>query len=287
MKVEVTRPEKILFPKDQITKADLIAYYELVSKRMLPLMKDRPVSMKRYPDGIKKEGFVQKKVADYFPSWIKTQSVRRKGQSTLKMLICNNRETLKYLANQACITPHIWLSKRDDLNCPNRMIFDLDPPGKNFALVMEAARDLREVLEKELKLKAFVMTTGSKGLHVVVPIKRECSFDEVREFARAVGKRVVEKKPQKYTLNPRKTARKGKLFIDYLRNGYAQTTVAPYAVRALDGAPIATPLIWRELTSKLTAQSYRMKNIKRRLSKDPWSGIEKSAKCLRISRKRT
>jgi len=237
--------------------------------------------MKRYPNGIKKEGFVQKKVSDYFPNWIKTKSVTRKGQTAIKMLVCNDRDTLKYLANQACITPHIWLSKKDDLNRPNRMVFDLDPPGKNFAIVIEAARDLRKLLERELGLKAFVMTTGSKGLHIVVPIKRDQTFTEVRSCARAIAQSLVEKKKQKYTVNPRKSSRRGKLFIDYLRNGYAQTTVAPYAVRALDGAPIATPLSWQEVTSKLTAQSYNLKNIKRRLSKDPWSGIERSGKSLK------
>lgn len=288
MKVEITRPEKILFPKDMISKADLIAYYKLVSKRMLPLIKDRPVSMKRYPNGIKKEGFVQKKVSDYFPDWIKTKSVGRKGKSNINMLVCNDQATLVYLANQACITPHIWLSKKDALDRPNRMIFDLDPPGKNFELVIEAARDLRDVLENKCKLKAFVMTTGSKGLHVVVPIRRNYTFSEVRNFAREVGKILVEKKPQKYTLNPLKSKRRSKLYIDYLRNGYAQTSVAPYAVRALDGAPIAIPLSWKELTPKLTPQAYHLKNIKRRLSaRDPWASIERSAKSLKISTNKT
>lgn len=280
MKVEITHPDKVLFPKDKVTKADLVKYYELAAKRMLPLMKDRPISMKRYPNGIKKEGFVQKSVSDYFPKWIKTALVGRKGKSAIKMVLCNDKDTLKYLANQACIAPHIWLSRKDALDCPDRMIFDLDPPGKNFALVLEAARDLREVLEKQCKLKAFVMTTGSKGLHVVVPIKRKHTFDEVRNCAKAIAAILVEKKPGKYTLNPRKTARGRKLFIDYMRNGYAQTSVAPYAVRALDGSPIATPITWREVTSSLTAQKYHLKNIRKRLSKDPWSGMQRSAKSL-------
>jgi len=282
MKVEITHVDKLLFPKDKITKADLIKYYELAAKRMLPLIKDRPITMKRYPNGIKKEGFVQKSASDYFPKWIKTVSVGRKGKSAIKMVLCNDKDTLKYLANQACITPHIWLSRKDSPDCPDRMIFDLDPPGKNFALVLEAARDLRELLEKDFKLKAFVMTTGSKGLHVVVPIKREHTFDEVRGCAKAIGSLLVEKKPGKYTLNPRKTARGKKLFIDYMRNGYAQTTVAPYAVRALDGAPIATPITWREVTSSLTAQKYHLKNISKRLTKDSWSGMQRSSKSLSL-----
>ena len=154
-----------------------------------------------------------------------------------KLVLCNNKETLKYLANQACITPHIWLSRSDNLDCPDQMIFDLDPPGNDFSLVLEAARDLREVLEKGCKLKTFVMTTGSKGLHVVVPIKPAHTFDEVRNYAKEIAAFLVEQKMGKYRLNPRKTKRGRKLFIDYLRNGYAQTSVASYAVRSLDGAP--------------------------------------------------
>jgi len=281
MKVEITNKDKILFPKDKITKGDLIAYYVKVSARMLPLIKDRPISMKRYPDGIKKEGFVQKKVSDYFPNWIKTKAVGRKEQASIKMLVCNNKDTLLYLANQACITPHIWQSKIEDLKKPTRMVFDLDPSGKNFAQVMEAAKDLRDILEHDFKLKAFVMTTGSKGLHVVVPIKKGPSFEEVRTFASEVGQILVEELPGKYTLNPRKSSRCGKLFIDYLRNGYAQTSVAPYGVRALNSAPVATPLSWRELTSPLSPQSYTLKNIGRSLAKtDPWAGFERAARKL-------
>ncbi|NGX50995.1 MAG: hypothetical protein K1060chlam2_00852 [Chlamydiae bacterium] len=283
MKTKFTNEDKILFPKDKITKGDLIAYYARVSGRMLPLIKGRPISMKRYPDGIKKEEFVQKKVSDYFPDWIKTKSVGRKEQSSIKMVVCNNKDTLLYLANQACITPHIWQSKIDDLKRPTRMVFDLDPSGKDFARVIEAAKDLQDILEHDYKLKTFVMTTGSKGLHVVVPIKKGPSFEEVRGFARDVGKILVDELPGKYTLNPRKASRRGKLFIDYLRNGYAQTAVAPYAVRALDGAPVATPLSWRELTSRLSPQSHTLKNIGRRLSKaDPWAGFERAARKLRV-----
>jgi bifunctional non-homologous end joining protein LigD len=281
MKVEITHPDKILFPKDHLTKGDLIAYYELVAPRMLPLIKDRPISMKRYPNGIDKEGFFQKNISPYFPKWIKKVSVHREGKPPIDMALCNDVSTLIYLANQACITPHIWLSKKPNLEHPDRMIFDLDPPGKNFALVLEAARDLRAVLEKEFKLKAYVMTTGSKGLHVVVPIKPKHSFDEVRAFARSVGELLAERKSTCYTTNPQKAKRRKKLFIDYLRNGYAQTGVAPYAVRALDGAPVATPLAWRELTSRLTAQSFTINNIKRRLkASDPWQGIDKAAHSL-------
>lgn len=274
MKVEITNEDKVLFPKDKITKGDLIAYYATVAFRMLPLIKNRPISMKRYPDGIKKQGFVQKQVSDYFPDWIKTKAVKRKEKDSIKMLVCNDKDTLRYLANQACITPHIWQSTLGSLKMPNRMVFDLDPPGKNFSSVVEGAKFLREVLEHDFRLKSYVMTTGSKGLHVVVPLKPIHTFEEVRKFAKEVGKILVDEEPAYYTLNPRKSGRRSKLFIDYLRNGYAQTAVAPYAVRALDGAPVAIPLSWNELTARLSPQSFTLKTIKRRLTKaDPWKGM--------------
>lgn len=280
MKVEITNEDKVLFPKDKITKGDLIKYYEKVSSRMIPLIKDRPISMKRYPDGIKKGGFIQKQVSDYFPTWMKTKSVKKEGGS-VKMFLCNTKDTLRYLANQACVTPHIWQSRLPSLKKPSRIVFDLDPPGNNFGLVIEAAKHLRDVLEDDFKMKTFVMTTGSKGLHVVVPIKPIHTFEEVRAFAKEVGKIMVEEEPSLYTLNPRKSGRKSKLFIDYLRNGYAQTAVAPYAVRALDGAPVAMPISWSEVTSRLSPQGFTLKTISRPLAKaDPWKGMERSAKKL-------
>jgi bifunctional non-homologous end joining protein LigD len=286
MKVEITHQDKILFPKDKITKGDLIAYYGQVSQRMLPLIKDRPVSMERYPDGIGEKGFIQKQVSSYFPKWIKTKSVGRKEGTPIQMLVCNTKDTLLYVANQDCITPHIWQSTLEDLKKPTRMVFDLDPPGKNFAEVIAAAKDLRDILEGDYRLKAFVMTTGSKGLHVVVPIRKGPTFEEVRAFAKEVGSILAEELPAKYTLNPRKTSRRGKIFIDYMRNGYAQTAVAPYAVRALPGAPIAIPLAWKEFTSRLTAQSYTLKNCGKRLSKeDPWAGFNHGVPLISLHRR--
>ncbi len=272
--MEFTNEDKILFPKDKITKGDLISYYGTVASRMIPHIKDRPISMKRYPDGIKKGGFVQKQVSDYFPDWIKAKAVKRKDQSSIKMVICNDKKSLLYLANQACITPHIWQSQLPNLKNPTRMVFDLDPPGANFSLVIGVAKHLREVLSHDFKLKSYVMTTGSKGLHVVVPLKPTHTFEEVRAFAKEVGQILVDEEPANCTLNPRKSGRQKKLFIDYLRNGYAQTAVAPYAVRALDGAPVAMPLSWNELTARLSPQSFTLKTIKRRLAKaDPWKGM--------------
>lgn len=283
--VEITHPDKVLFPKEKITKEEIARYYQSVSRLMLPLLKDRPISMHRFPEGIKKEGFFQKHAPETLPSWIKTAKVGRKGKEAIYMLLCQEKATLLWLANQNCITPHIWLSKIDKPDLPDRMIFDLDPSTKEgFALAVKGALLLREILEKQLKLKAFVTTTGSKGLHVVVPIKREFSFAKVAAFAREIAEQIVEQDPKLFTLEVRKEKRKGKVYIDVLRNGPRQTVVAPYSVRALSGAPVATPLFWEELKDKkLTSSRYTIRNIQGRLKKNPWRGIEQAARRLFIS----
>lgn len=270
--VEITHPDKILFPKEKITKQELADYYANVAHLMIPLIKDRPISMKRYPEGIKKEGFFQKNAPAGMPSWIKTAKVSRKEKGTTHMVLCQDKETLQWLANQNCITPHIWLSKIDKPTIPDQMIFDLDPPPrKGFDLVIEGALTLRTILEKEYKSKPLVMTTGSRGLHVIVPIKRQLPFDEVRKKAREIADQLVATDPKKYTTEARLNKRKGRLYIDIMRNGYGQTVVAPYSVRPLKGAPIATPLFWEELKDKtLLANSFHIRNIQNRLKKNPW-----------------
>jgi bifunctional non-homologous end joining protein LigD len=189
MKVEITNPNKILFPKSKITKEEFVDYYKFIAKKMLPLIKDRPISMQRFPGGINGIVFFQKNVFEYFPSWIKTVSVKRKNKENIKMALCNDRDSLLYLANQVCV-PHVWLSRKDKLDYPDRMIFDLDPPKDDFPSVVKASLDLKKMLD-ELKLPSFVMTTGSKGLHVVIPIKREKKFDEVRHFARKIAENLA------------------------------------------------------------------------------------------------
>jgi bifunctional non-homologous end joining protein LigD len=202
-------------------------------------------------------------------------------------VVCNNVATLAYLANQACITPHLWLSKLDKLHYPDRMIFDLDPSGTDFNQVRFAALRLRTILEDELGLTTFVMTTGSRGLHVWVPLKRRYDFDYVHEFARDVARVMVMRDPVHMTIELAKKKREDKIFVDFLRNSYSATAVAPYALRALPGAPVATPLAWKEVNNaKLHSQEYTMRTIKKRLARitDPWHGIEHAACSLTKAR---
>lgn len=273
--VEVTHRDKVLFPDNGITKGDLVDYYRDIANTMLPHMKGRPLMMHRYPDGIGEEGFYQKEAPDHFPAWIKTVKVKAVQGKTVNHVVCDNTATLVYLAQEATITPHVWLSREDRLDYPDKMIFDLDPPGDDFEVVRSTAFDFRELLE-ELELTAYVMTTGSRGLHVVVPLDRKTDFDEARTVARALARILEERKPQKLTTEQHKAKRKGRLFLDTNRNAYGQTGVAPYAVREKEGAPVATPLEWDELgDGSLGPRTYDMGNIFRRLGQkeDPWKDI--------------
>jgi bifunctional non-homologous end joining protein LigD len=279
--VEVSRPDKILFPEDGITKRDLAEYCRRIAPRILPFLNERPLSLQRFPDGIG-WGFYEKKAPDYFPKWFERVRVRVKEGGSQQQLMCNNVASLVYLADQACITPHPWLSRKGRLDFPDRMIFDLDPAASDFGAARAAAFVVKEVLE-QAGLRPFVMTTGSRGVHVVVPLDGKMSFDKVRERARELAEEAVSREPSDLTIEPRRDARKGRTFVDYLRNAYGQTSVPPFAVRARKGAPVAVPLRWAELDSPaLTAQSFNTRNVFERLKSvpNPWSGFSRSARSL-------
>jgi bifunctional non-homologous end joining protein LigD len=291
----LSHEDKIMFPNnspkhDHITKHDIIEYYRKIAKWMVPHMKNRPVSMLRLPEGLKGESFYQKDIPESFPAWIKCISIPKEGGYN-RMVVCNNAATLVYLANQCCITPHLWLSCCEKLNYPNRMIFDLDPSRDNdFTQICNAALKLKEILES-IGLIPFVMTTGSRGLHVVVPLARNLNkngdFDTARAFAREIAEQLVSVDPKHLTTQIRKNKRHGRIYVDVGRNAYAQTSVAPYAVRAKPLAPVATPLLWKELLDKkLTAQRYNIKNIFKRLDQngDPWKDINLSARYLKSAK---
>ena len=277
----ITHPEKVLFPEDGIDKRELAEYYQHIAEIMLPYLRDRPVTMERFPDGIDGPRLVQKEAAAYFPRWIRTASMA-KQEGTVRHVVCQDAATLVYLANQACITPHVWLSRIDKPHLPDQMIFDLDPSADDFRAVCRAALALRDVLQRA-HLEAFVKTTGSRGLHVLVPLKRRADFDEVRAFARAIATELVESDAKQLTLEVRKDKRAGRIFIDTARNAYAQTAAPPYAVRPRPGAPVAAPLDWRELEdSRLTSDRYTIHNIFDRLSKrgDMWKDVARHAQAL-------
>jgi bifunctional non-homologous end joining protein LigD len=281
--VEVTRPSKVLFPKDGITKGDLIHYYEHIADRMLPYLAGRPLVLQRFPDGIARSGFIQKAASPYYPAWIKKVTVKKVG-GTVKHIVCDDVSTLTYLANQACITFHTWLSLAGNLNCPDQMILDFDPSHEDdLPGVTGGALALKEILDG-LALPAYVKSTGSRGVHVVVPLDGQQDFDFVRAFARQLAGILVDRDSTRYTLEQHKSKRAGRIFIDVNRNGYAQTAVAPYSVRDRDGGPVSVPLYWSELRDKkFRPDAYTIRNVFERLERieDPWANFTKGSGSLK------
>jgi len=280
--VEITRPDKVLFPKDGITKRDLVDYYRQIAHWILPHLRARPLTLERYPDGIEETRIIQKSVSAYYPEWIKTATVKKVG-GTVRHVICEDEATLAYLANQACITPHIWLSRTDKLDFPDQMVFDLDPSGTDFAPVKATAQSLRDLLH-QFRLPAYVKTSGSRGLHVVVPLKRDSDFDSVRAFARQIAETAVEQNPKHRTLEARKSGRRGRVYVDTNRNAYAHTVAPAYAVRARPGAPVSVPFDWHELQKKdLRPDDVTFRNVFARIEKidDPWKDFWRNAVSLK------
>jgi bifunctional non-homologous end joining protein LigD len=282
--VEISRHDKPLFPCG-ITKGDLARYYVAVARAMVPHVRDRPLNLERYPDGIGGARIIQQRVAEHFPSWINRVTVPKQGGTVTHVVACD-AATLAYLANQACVTLHAWLSRADRLDRPDRLVFDLDPPD-GLADVRGAAQVVGALL-RELGLEPFVMATGSRGFHVTVPLRRSAGFDTVRAFARDVGRLAVARDPR-LTLEQRRAARGGRIFVDVMRNAYAHTAVAPYSVRARPGAPVATPLRWDELSHPGTRpDSWTLRTVPERLERegDPWAGMASSARSLGEPRRR-
>ncbi|QIS20950.1 non-homologous end-joining DNA ligase [Nocardia terpenica] len=283
--VEVTHAERELFPDDGITKGELVDYYCAIAPVMLPHLRDRPLTLQRFPRGIGEQGFIQQDFADAMPEWMSRAEVGKRN-GTVVHAVADRREALAWLANQDCITVHSWLSRGSSQ--PDRLVFDLDPTGSDFSAVRATARTCADVLD-DLGLAAFVQTTGSRGLHVVAPLRADADFDTVREFARGAAEVVAADDPRHRTVEIRKDKRGDRVYIDVMRNAYAQTAVAPYAVRARPGAPVATPLDWSELDDRaLRPDRYTLRDIPERVTEhgDPWADLPRHARSLTRPRQR-
>ncbi|OBA77808.1 ATP-dependent DNA ligase [Mycobacterium sp. 1164966.3] len=281
IRVEVTHPDRVMFPADGITKGDLVEYYWEVAGTMLPHLKGRPLNGQRFPRGIGEKGFLQQDFADALPPWIAHVEVAKEG-GTVVHAVVERREAVGWLANQNCITLHLWQSRQARLHCPDRLVFDLDPSDSEFAVVRATAHATAGVLD-DLGLACYVQTTGSRGLHVVVPLRGDTDFETTRQFARDVAEVVVADDPKHRTVEPRKANRGSRVYLDVMRNGYAQTAVAPYSVRARAGAPVATPLEWDELQSRrLRADRFTIRDIPKRLAgqPDPWAAMFRHSRSL-------
>lgn len=278
--IEATRGDKVLYPDCGLSKADVLDYFGDVSKQMLPHLMDRFLTLHRFPDGIDAGGFYQQERSDYFSSSVRAQEAARAGEGDpVRHMYVNQADGLLYLADQGTIAFHGWQSRRDRLSRPDRLVFDLDPAREGFKAVIDAAKLLHEVLPLA-GLTPFVMTTGSRGLHVVAPLQRYLDFEEARDFARRIAQALVARAPDRFTREQRKKARRGRLYLDIGRNAYGQTAIVPYSLRALPGAPVATPLEWSELNrNDIGPQRFRLKSLRRRLGQkdDPWRNFFSSA----------
>ncbi|MGH2787711.1 MAG: non-homologous end-joining DNA ligase [Actinomycetota bacterium] len=281
--IGISNPDKLMFPDDGITKKDLIDYYEQIADVMLPEIRGRLLTMERFPNGIDDKRFFQKDMSDYFPSWMDRMTVPKHGGGQVTHVIANDRAALVYLANQACITLHMGLSRKDRIEYPDQMTLDLDPSITDFDEVRRTALDLKDVLD-DLGLYSVVKTSGSRGLHVTSPLDRKEDFTTVRGFSRTLASFMAEQYPDRLTVEGRKDKRRDRIFVDWMRNANGQTAVAPFAVRALPGAPIAMPLSWEEVADPgLSPQDYRMKQVMRETpaNKDSWKGWRRRARSLK------
>jgi bifunctional non-homologous end joining protein LigD len=280
--IEISHPEKVLFSRPTIIKLQLARYYASVSEAMVPLVAGRPLALQVYPDGIDGTGFFMKSAPAHFPSWIARATVAKKGGS-VSHVVANDAATLVYLAGQNAITPHVWLSRGDQPRKPDRLILDLDPsPGIGFAAVRAAAREAGARL-RDAGLVPYAMLTGSRGVHVVCPLRRGPDFGQVHAYARRLAELLVAEDPKRLTLEWRREDRGRRIYLDVNRINYAQHAVAPYGVRANRGAPVAMPIRWEELDERrLRPDSWNLRTAPGRLESDgdAWRAINRRARKL-------
>ena len=285
--VTVGKAGKLLFPGDGFTKLDIVEHYRRVASAMLPHIAGRPVTLQRFPDGIGAGGFFQKQASGHFPEWIERVRMPKAG-GTVDHVVVRRAADLAYLVDQGTITFHGALSPAAHLDRPDRLVFDLDPSVDDFEAVRDGARILRELLD-DLDLVPYLMTTGSRGLHVVVPVAGTETFDEIEPLAEGVAQAVVTREPDRYTVAHRKARRGDRVLVDWFRNAYAQTAVSPWSLRPRPGAPVAVPIPWGELDDPaLSGRRYRIGDVEALVEDrpDPWAGMARRARSTAKARRR-
>ena len=281
MIIPISHPDKILFPDDGITKGELAAYYESIAPAMLPHVIGRPVTMERYHRGIGAPGFIQKDVSKGFPKWLERVEVPKHGGTVHHPIVTDTR-SLVWLANQNCITPHVWTRRVPDLLHPDVCVFDLDPSDDDVDAVRRAAIALRDLLE-ELGLASWIKTSGSKGFHIAVALDGSVDLPTAARFADAVGTLLVRRSPDHLTQEFHKSDRAGRILVDTGRNVYSATFAAAYAVRAKPGAPVSAPCTWHEVTSgKVAPRTFALRGMAARIKKvgDLWAEMPRSGQPL-------
>jgi bifunctional non-homologous end joining protein LigD len=269
-RVRLTNPDRVLFPDDGITKSDLFAYYDAAASVLVPHLRNRPFTMKRYRDGIAGEGFFQKQAPKGKPDWIATRQFRtfpREGGSRLvDFPLVNSREALLWMVQMHCIDMNAWYSRVDKPHRPDYVVFDLDPPEGGFALAVRVAHLVREALE-ELGLRSYAKTSGADGIHVLVPIARRSTFEQTYAFAERVSRSLEERYRGLVTTEWLKRKRQGVL-VDHRQNGWGKTIASVYSVRPRPGAPVSTPLRWEELREDVVPRQFGMQEVLARLERD-------------------
>ena len=273
-RVAISHPERVVFPDSGLTKLDLARHYATVGEVMVPHVRGRPLALQSFPQGIAGGAFFLKDAPGHFPDWIPTVAVPKREGGTIDQVLADEVATLVYLAGQNVITPHVWMSRADRLDRPDRLVLDLDPTEDDFGQVKRAAAMVADLF-RDAGLEPFAMLTGSRGVHVVAPIRRELAFPEVFALSRGLARAAVERCPDVLTTEFHKENREAKIFVDDLRNRYAQTVVPPYAVRARPEATVATPIAWDEL-AEAEPRHWTVRNIGERAG-DAWADIAEAA----------
>jgi len=274
---ELTHLDKIYWPDENITKGELLEYYSNIAPYILPYLKDRPLSLKRNPNGIKDKGFFHKDAGDIAPDWVKTKKIH--AESTDKMvdyLVCNDLQSLLFIANLGCIEMNPWNSTINKLDNPDYIVMDIDPSPKNtFEQVIDVALAIKEILD-EIDVKGYCKTSGSRGLHVYIPFNKKYTYDESRDFAEILASMVTEKLPDTTTLERSLSKRKkNHIYVDYLQNRIGQTLASAYSARPKPGATVSAPLEWSEVKHGLKMQDFTIKNMLKRVEEkgDLFEGV--------------
>jgi bifunctional non-homologous end joining protein LigD len=264
-----THQDKVMFPEVGITKGDVLRLYERIAPRLLPHLRDRPITVERFPEGLtgtEAPHFWQKNIPAYYPAWIPRATLPSEDGQLVTYALVNNTATLLYLVNQNALTFHPWLSRIQHLDQPDFVIFDLDPGAATFADTVVVAKQLHTLLEDE-KVASYLKTSGKTGLHIMVPWRHAEGYDAARDWAMGMALRLVAALPDVATVERHKARRRQKVYVDVLQNARGHHAVPPYVLRAVPQATVSTPLVWAELTSTLEPRRYTLKTIFRRLAR--------------------
>jgi bifunctional non-homologous end joining protein LigD len=277
---ELTNLKKVFWPGDGYTKGDLIAYYRAIAPWLLVYLRDRPVVLTRYPDGIAGKSFFQKDAPGFRPEWIRTERMWSEDtQREIDYFVCDDAASLLYIINLGSIPLHLWASRAPALERPDWCVLDLDPKGAPFAHVVEVALAARELCRR-IDLPVLVKTTGSTGLHLKSPLGRQCTHEQSRSLGELLARCLVDRLPEITTIARQVSQREGKVYVDYLQNGSGKLIVAPFSVRPLPGAPVSVPLAWREVNWKLDIRSHTIETVPGRMRK---LGADPLAQVLELS----